>query len=121
MKLLWGYMLLMVSLISCANNNQSLNVSIKKPGFVVSLPANPTTGYQWSIVEFDKNLLTLSASHFETNKTDRIGAGGDMIFTFLLLPNKNYPKHTEIKFKYARSWEQNTGMTKSVTVNFVSQ
>lgn len=119
MKLLLSYLLLAMSLIACANNDQSLNVSIKKSSFVVSLPANPTTGYQWSVVEFDKNLLTLSSSHFENTKTDRIGAGGQMHFIFLLKPSKNYPNNTEIKLNYARPWEKNSGTAKSVTVNFV--
>ncbi len=119
MKLLLSFLLLTVSLVSCANNNQSLNVSVKQSGFVVSLPANPTTGYQWSLVGFDKNILTLSSSHFEKPKTDLIGAGGQMSFTFLLKPSKNYPDNTKIKFMYARPWEKNSGVTQSVTVNFL--
>ncbi len=96
-----------------------MNVDVNDPSFVVTLPANPTTGFQWSIVRFDKNLLTLRSSNYERPKTNLIGAGGQMHFTFTRQKGKSYPESTVIVLKYARSWEPDTATLKSIQVNFV--
>ncbi|MFI4919145.1 MAG: protease inhibitor I42 family protein [Legionellales bacterium] len=96
------------------------NLSANKSGFIVTLAANPTTGYQWSVVQFDKKLLTLSSSHYQKSETHLIGAGGNMLFTFSLRKGKSYPAKSDMVFKYARSWEPSAGMLKKVKINFVS-
>ncbi|MCW8443980.1 protease inhibitor I42 family protein [Fluoribacter gormanii] len=119
MKTVLSLLLLGFSTTIQANNNLSMNVNVNDPSFVVTLPANPTTGFQWSIVRFDKDILTLRSSTYERPKTNLIGAGGQMHFTFAKQKGKNYPESTIIVLKYARSWEPNTATLKSITVNFV--
>jgi inhibitor of cysteine peptidase len=114
-----GLLLLGFSMMAYANDNLTLNVNVDKPGFEVTLPANPTTGFQWSVVHFDKNLLTLSSSNYERPNTNLIGAGGQMHFTFMLQKGKSYPERTEIVLKYARSWEPESATEKNVVVNFI--
>ncbi|AOW57460.1 TPA: protease inhibitor I42 family protein [Legionella pneumophila] len=120
MKKLFSGLLMGFSALAYANNEVVINVSSKNPSFVVSLAANPTTGYQWSVVEFDKNLLTLSNSIYEKPKSNLIGAGGKMLFTFNLNKGKTYPAQTKMVFKYARSWEPESGTIKNVTINFAN-
>lgn len=112
--LLWGF-----SILVYASDELSMDVSVKDSSFVIILDANPTTGYQWSVVQYDKNLLTLTASNFEKPKTTLIGAGGQMHFTFALQKNKTFPANTEIKLKYARSWEPKSATFQNVKVNFI--
>ncbi|WP_454783106.1 protease inhibitor I42 family protein [Legionella sp. WA2022007384] len=119
MKTVLSLLLISLSTMIHANNNSSMNVNVNAPSFVVTLPANPTTGFQWSIVRFDKNLLTLRSSSYERPKTNLIGAGGQMHFTFARQKGKSYPDSTVIVLKYARSWEPDTATLKSVQVNFV--
>lgn len=119
MKMLLSWLLMGFSVLSYANNDVVMKVSSKDPSFVVSLAANPTTGYQWSVVKFDKNLLTLSNSIYEKPQTNLIGAGGKMLFIFNLNKGKTYPAYTKMVFKYARSWEPDSGTIKKVTINFV--
>lgn len=119
MKMLLSWLLMGFSVLSYANNDVVMKVSSKDPSFVVSLAANPTTGYQWSVVKFDKNLLTLSNSIYEKPQTNLIGAGGKMLFIFNLNKGKTYPAQTKMVFKYARSWEPDSGTIKKVTINFV--
>ncbi|CAM2993984.1 secreted protein [Legionella steigerwaltii] len=119
MKTALGLLLLSCSMMASANDNSTMEVNANNPNFVVSLPANPTTGFQWKVVHFDKNLLTLSSSTFERPKTNLIGAGGQMHFTFALQKGKSYPASTVIVLKYARSWEPETATVKKITVNFV--
>ncbi|MGL5741073.1 MAG: protease inhibitor I42 family protein [Legionella sp.] len=119
MKTLMGCLLLGFSLMAYANDHMTLNVNVHDPYFVITLPANPTTGFQWSVVRYDENLLTLSNSQYERPNTKLIGAGGQMHLTFRLNKGKTYPASTEIVLKYARSWEPGSATTKNVTVNFV--
>ena len=120
MNVFWSCFLFCISFIAYANDDSSMNVNLNASSFVVTLPANPTTGYQWSVVSFDKNLLTLNKSFFEQPKTNLVGAGGQMHFTFTLLRGKKYPEHSDIVFKYARSWEPGSATIKHVTIHFVA-
>ncbi len=119
MKIFLGCILLGLSMIANAEDTLSMTVNPDEGRFVVKLAANPTTGFQWSVVKYDKNLLTLSSSEYQKPQTHLIGAGGQMVFTFTLNKGKSYPDKTNLVFKYARSWEPNTATIKNVTVNFV--
>ena len=120
MNILLGVVLLGFSIIANAGDDLSMNVNSSDTSFVVKLASNPTTGYQWKVVQFDKDLLTLSSSQYQRPQTNLIGAGGQMFYTFTLNKGKSYPKKTKMVFKYERSWEPNSGMVKNVTVNFVT-
>ncbi len=99
-----------------------INVNKNQSSFIVNLAANPTTGYQWSVIHFDNDLLTLHSSVYQRPNTKLIGAGGRMLFTFTLNKGKTYPQTTELTFKYARPWEKkDTGTIQKVTVNFESK
>jgi inhibitor of cysteine peptidase len=120
MKLLTGLAMMMFAVLAHADDPMSMNVSKDQSSFVVNLAANATTGFQWSVVEFDKDLLTLSSSVYQRPDTKLIGAGGRMLFTFSLNKGKTYPKTTDLSFKYARPWEkEDTGTVQKVTVNFI--
>nr|WP_172653492.1 protease inhibitor I42 family protein [Legionella fallonii] len=118
MNIFLGCILLGFSMIANANDTLSMIVNPDKGSFVVKLAANPTTGFQWSVIEYDKKLLTLSGSQYQKPQTNLIGAGGQMFFTFTLNKGKSYPDKTNLVFKYARSWEPDTATIKNVTVNF---
>ena len=111
-----------LSALAHASEPLSINVDKRQSSFVINLPANPTTGYQWSVVQFDKDLLTLSSSAYQKPDNHLIGAGGHMLYTFTLNSGKNYPDFTKFVFKYARPWEkQDTGSVQKVTVHFVEK
>jgi inhibitor of cysteine peptidase len=120
MNIFLSCILLGLSMIANAGDTLSMTVNADKTGFVVKLPANPTTGFQWQIVKFDNRLFTLSSSQYQRQKTNLIGSGGQMLFTFTLNKGKGYPAKTTMVFKYARSWEPNTAIIKKVIVNFES-
>ncbi|CEK10981.1 protease inhibitor I42 family protein [Legionella hackeliae] len=117
MKTLWSSILLACATFTHADN-MSLNVNPNQNQFVVTLPANPTTGYQWTVEKYDKSILKLLSSKYVSAQTKLIGAGGQMLFTFQLLKEKAYPQSTSMQFKYARPWEPETGSLKQVVVNF---
>ena len=49
-----------------------------KPGaqdFSFSLPANPTTGYHWSVVSYDQTLMQLKSAQYHAKTGNLIGRG----------------------------------------------
>lgn len=119
-KLSLAILLVLSVFSSHATEALSLQVSTQQPSFVVSLDANPTTGYQWSLVNYDNKTFTLTNSVYQKPNTKLIGAGGKMVYTFGLIKGKHYPENTTMLFKYARSWEPNSAMLKKVNITFVN-
>lgn len=85
---------------------------------VIQLEANPTTGYQWFIKNYDHRLLSLNGSQYVPPKKNIMGGPGKMIYNFSVNPHVARPQNSNIQFLYRRPWEPNTGSEKSVTLNF---
>src|SRR5437870_545713 len=54
----------------------------KTSEFEIIQPANPTTGYRWTLISYDKHLLELIRSNYENKKPQLIGSGGKMSWIF---------------------------------------
>ena len=119
MKAILSGFLFFYSLFAHADNLTTMTVDSSNPKFVVTLPANPTTGYQWTVTNYDKKILMMTGSKFLAPRTRLMGAGGQMTFTFARVKGKSYPKSTQLSFTYARSWEPKSATLKKVTVNFI--
>ena len=92
-------------------------LNLQNNQFMIAFPANPSTGYSWSIVSYDKTKLFLVSSQYMTpDKTRRIGAAGKMIYVFEVYDTPHYPMATRIQFRYARPWEIKGGIEKSAVV-----
>lgn len=111
-----GLMMLMMTALQAAAT--VINLTPTQDTFQVTLPSNPTTGYQWSIKSYDQTLLNLVSSKFIQPQTKLMGAGGTMLYTFELKKGVNPPKLTSLVFSYARPWEAEKGSLQTVTVNF---
>ena len=119
-SLIMSFIMMVLSLSASANNTLYVDVPKNQSTFDIVLAANPTTGFQWSVVHYNQELLTFKHSVYQGPDTKLIGAGGHMLFTFSLNKGKSYPKTTDLFFKYARPWEQSTtGSKQKVTVHFV--
>ncbi len=81
--------------------------------FTISLPANPTAGYEWK-ADYDYVLLKQESAQFEgaASETKQVGAGGTSVFVFL--PIK--PGKSTIYFVYKRSWENIVAETRAFHV-----
>lgn len=86
--------------------------------FQVTLPANATTGYQWSVKHYDKSLFQFKSQQYIRPTSRLMGAGGHATFTFQLRRGQPSPKQTDILFSYARPWEPSKGTLTKVTVIF---
>lgn len=106
-----------VLLLGCSKK-EDLKISSKQEDFTVTLPANPTTGFKWSVLEFDKNLFELKNHQYFSSKVGMLGAGGTMLYTFKLKKQQQMkcPCKSLIKFKYSRPWEPENATIRSITV-----
>jgi predicted secreted protein len=89
-----------------------IHAKVNEP-FTISLPANPTTGYEWN-ADYDYVLLKLESAEFEStnSQTVRVGRGGTSVFVFT--PIK--PGKSTIRFVYKRSWENIVADTRAFHV-----
>ncbi|WP_133131373.1 protease inhibitor I42 family protein [Legionella yabuuchiae] len=118
MKTLLSCLLFFIITPAEAVNTLNITVDPAKPTFQVKLPANPTTGFQWSIKDYDKKRFEMVDGQFTAPQTKLIGAGGTMVYTFKLQPGKTYPEKTKMLFKYARSWEPESATYTRVLIKF---
>jgi len=81
-------------------------VNPKNPIIQIKLVSNPTTGYAWFIRRYNPHLLRPEGQKYIPPNTQRLGAGGETIFTFRVLSNAFKAKHiTAIKLVYIRPWD----------------
>lgn len=72
--------------------------------FVISLPANATGGYLWSIIDVSPGDVVSPVDWvFQTRETQP-GAGTLQVFRFVA----SRPGRATIRFQYARPWEENS-------------
>lgn len=119
MRYLSAVVLLFFSQCLLAMDIKTINVSTTQSTFTVKLPANPTTGFQWSLIRYDRQLFQMK-QQYEASNTRRIGAGGMMRFDFQLRTGQLYPQQTVMLFQYARSWDIKHGMKTKMIIHFVA-
>ncbi|STX51638.1 secreted protein [Legionella busanensis] len=96
----------------------TINLKPTDTQFQVILPANPTTGYQWTLHNYDRSLLRLVSNQFNPPNSELMGAGGQTVFTFEIINGAVTPSVTSLIFSYARPWENQGGRSQIVTVRF---
>lgn len=102
-----------------ADTNQNIRLTNDQQTLEVSLPANPTTGYQWYAQSYDHELLSLQDYRYVSPNSKLMGAGGTALFSFNIDPSfYSAPQTTTISFIYQRPWSpgQNTSSA-TVTVS----
>ncbi|MBI5522000.1 MAG: protease inhibitor I42 family protein [Desulfarculus sp.] len=106
--LIWG---LLWSLLGCAGGQDGLDRSSRVSLTVgqvweLALPANPTTGYAWTLAQPpDGAVLALESQDFHPARRatpDLVGAGGTQVFLFRAVG----PGATQLEAVYARPWER---------------
>ena len=107
---LWG--------LACAGTRPVVVVPPKQATFAVALPANPTTGYQWTVVAYDKTKLVLLGQKYQSKRLKLIGGGGEMFFYFKCRALNHMPRHMTLQFVYKRPWEKQAVKPTAVEVVF---
>jgi inhibitor of cysteine peptidase len=83
--------------------------------FKIDLQSNPSTGYRWHLVFFDKSILKLISSEFVSEITNQIGSTGIERFNFQATKKGT----TSIKLIYKRAWEREEMKSNEFFVNVI--
>lgn len=81
------------------------------PTLTLTLPSNPTTGYSWFLIAYNKSLLNLVSHKYTPSSATKngkqlVGAGGYETWQFKATQNALIaPQITYIKLAYTRPWE----------------
>ena len=90
---------------------QLIHAKVNEP-LTISIPANPTTGYNWT-ADYDYILLRQGRAEYEKSPSGALGSGGTSVFVFTPLK----PGKTTIYFVYKRSWENIVADTRAFQVD----
>lgn len=118
--------MLVFSLVLCAAAAMAETVADEK-SFVITLTANPTTGYTWQYVLSEEGIVTVEEDFLNSADMDKLagiksaeallsGAGGFSVFTVKGVK----PGNVLIALEYAQSWENDdveAGITYMLRVN----
>lgn len=77
---------------------------LKNSMLAFKLKANPSTGYRWKVVSFDKSELQFIKSNYLAADNHLMGSSGFQQFYFKRL--KHQPLQTKIKLIYHRPWQK---------------
>ncbi len=82
---------------------------------VLSLDSNPTTGYQWQIVELDEAILEQTDYDYEADQPALAGSGGKEVWRFQARSSGS----TTLSLGYRRSWEEGVEPIQTFSVEVV--
>ncbi|MFE3256329.1 protease inhibitor I42 family protein [Nocardia sp. NPDC059091] len=85
-------------------------------GLIVTLEANPTTGYAWMLGGLDQNVVKQNGSpeyEQDPNPDGKVGVGGKSVSNFVAVAAGS----TRLSLEYKRAWEQGVEPAKSFTLN----
>jgi inhibitor of cysteine peptidase len=72
--------------------------------FTITLPANPTTGYQWQLARpLNDKMVKLIKSEYVADDTSLIGSGGNQVWKFKALAEGR----AAVALKYVKPSEKN--------------
>lgn len=120
MRVLIIAVLFFCPMLSNAANPYTIDIRPDGSQFTITMPANPTTGFLWTVTKYDNKTFQQSQGHYFAPNTKRIGAGGKMVFTFTCRKGKKRPHSTSVLLSYARPWEKTSASVTKVVVNFHS-
>jgi inhibitor of cysteine peptidase len=90
-----------------------ITVPVGNP-FEISLPANATTGYQWTVTP-SPGLTIINQTYKVNCAPSMVGCGGEMIWTI----NANNQGTYSFMGIYKRPWESTPIQTTNITINVV--
>lgn len=89
------------STFQAKDNGKTVSIPVGQR-FRLELEENPTTGYRWSVPEFDQKCLVLESNEYTPAGGAGIGGGGVRQFGFAV----KSPCRTKIHLMNKRPWEK---------------
>lgn len=106
---------------SMANTFTQVEQSNQCPFVSFQLPANPTTGYSWKVVDYNQARFKEGKVTFNAPKTKRIGAGGTITFHFNKIEKGDNGKDAVFLLAYGQAWEKESYENRIVVIKFVDK
>jgi inhibitor of cysteine peptidase len=111
------YAVVIVKPLQFTINNQPLVLTAQNPTVTITLPVNPTTGFAWSIQQYDTNLVKLVLQRYTPPITRLMGAPGIQQYTFAAVKTGYAVTQVgHIVLNYARPWTMVGKTTKTFVV-----
>lgn len=92
------------------SHKKPIIVSQQNPTFTITQQSNPTTGFSWKLISYDKNLMTFVSHKYVPPENKKLmGAPGYEVWTFTAVkPTVPYAVNQvgHIRMEYARPWTQ---------------
>ena len=117
------YIVFLLTLFGCTPATITVDESSKKEivclkkGDILEiiLGTNPSTGYEWSVVNIDSTKLKIVSESYIANQVNRavVGGGGNKIYLFKTISKGN----TAIELIYFRSFEKEIPPKKKFHIN----
>jgi inhibitor of cysteine peptidase len=94
-----------------------VRVSREHPQFTVKLKSNPSTGYSWSLSDYNARLIDVISHGYHASREKRPGAFSTEIWTFRVKSTGPQGlKPILLHFVYMRPWELSAQPARQVTV-----
>ena len=90
-----------------SDSNLSILATVNQPVFTIKLKSNPTTGYSWSLKNYDAKVIQSIKHVYQAPNHGLIGQSGFELWTFRVKPAgfNQAEKTTTISMIYARPWQ----------------
>jgi inhibitor of cysteine peptidase len=101
-----------------ANPNQLVVVTPVQREVTIGLPANPSTGYQWMLRNYDSTLMATPSGEYLPGRIDKMGSPGVSVWRFKFKKQAFKSLHkTAVVLVYKRPWEKSA--IKKQVIHFV--
>lgn len=104
-------------------SNEDILVNRGEPNFVIAVQSNPSTGYAWHVVSYDKNMLQYLGQTYAPPGEQGVllGTPGMSHLKFKLRNKQNIPMTSTVTLSYHRSWEKNSeGQLRTYTIRLAN-
>jgi inhibitor of cysteine peptidase len=101
-------------IISDADAGKEIILTVGQ-NLIIDLPANPSTGYRWNIVEINEDLLSLVSREFRQDKAPpgKVGVGGTLVLNFMAVDKGDF----KLKLEYSRAVSSGSDIAKTFEVD----
>lgn len=111
----------LIATTSMAATVHQIEQSKQCPSVTFQLPANPTTGYSWKVVDYNQSRFNEEKATFAAPKAKLIGAGGTMTFNFKKIEKDDSAKDAVFLLAYGQAWNKQSYDNTVVVVKFVDK
>lgn len=104
-------------------SNEDILVNRNEPNFVIAVQSNPSTGYAWHVVNYNKKMLQYLGQSYAPpgGQGLLLGTPGMSHLKFKLRNEQTIPMSSTITISYHRSWEKNSeGQLRTYTIRLAN-